>query len=41
MIPVELVYLAGELFAVVLVGGCLCGFYLTISLLAADFMETL
>jgi hypothetical protein len=37
----ELVTLIGQLVAVVLVGGCLCGFYMTVAILAADFMETM
>jgi len=38
---VELVTLAGQLLAVVLVGGCLCGFYMVTAIIAADFMETM
>jgi len=40
MIPIELVLFAGQMLAVVLVGGLIAGFYMAISILAADFMES-
>jgi uncharacterized protein YneF (UPF0154 family) len=40
MIPIDVVMLAGQLLAVVLVGGVIAGFFMAVSILAADFMET-